>query len=94
MARAQAGAILRLSSIQDRRLGRRAPFAGAGVTVSALYVAGDRDLVVAFRGMDQLIPNLNQFAPGLRQTIMLPGCGHWTQQGRAPGKSIRRWSSS
>ena len=35
-----------------------APFAGAKVTVPALYVAGDRDLVVAFRGMDQLIPNL------------------------------------
>jgi pimeloyl-ACP methyl ester carboxylesterase len=45
----------------------------------ALYVAGDRDLVVAFRGMDQLIPNLSQFGPHLRKTVMLPGCGHWTQ---------------
>jgi pimeloyl-ACP methyl ester carboxylesterase len=32
--------------------------------------------------MDQLIPNLKRFAPGLRKTIMLPGCGHWTQQER------------
>ena len=52
------------------------------ITVPAVYVAGDRDLVVEFRGMDQLIPNLAKFVPGLRRTIMLPGCGHWTQQER------------
>jgi pimeloyl-ACP methyl ester carboxylesterase len=46
-------------------------------------MAGDRDLVVAFRGMDQLIPSLSKFVPQLRGTIMLPGCGHWTQQERA-----------
>jgi pimeloyl-ACP methyl ester carboxylesterase len=33
--------------------------------------------------MDQLIPNLSKFVPELRGTIMLPGCGHWTQQERA-----------
>ena len=33
--------------------------------------------------MDQLIPNLAQHVPNLRRTIMLPGCGHWTQQERA-----------
>jgi pimeloyl-ACP methyl ester carboxylesterase len=60
-----------------------APFAGAKVTVPALYVAGDRDLVVSFRGMDLLIPNLKMFVPQLSKTIMLPGCGHWTQQERA-----------
>jgi pimeloyl-ACP methyl ester carboxylesterase len=32
--------------------------------------------------MDKLIPNLRQFVPQLRKTIMLPGCGHWTQQER------------
>ena len=48
----------------------------------ALYIAGDRDPVVAFPGMDQLIPNLSKFVPQLRETIMLPGCGHWTQQER------------
>ena len=69
-----------------RNIGRNwellAPFAGARVTVPALYVAGDRDLVVAFRGMGQLIPNLKRFVPQLRRTLMLPGCGHWTQQER------------
>ena len=67
----------------DRNWELLAPFAGMRVTVPALYVAGDRDLVVAFRGMDQLIPNLSKFVPQLRATIMLPGCGHWTQQERA-----------
>jgi pimeloyl-ACP methyl ester carboxylesterase len=67
----------------DRNWELLAPFAGARVAVPALYVAGDRDLVVAFRGMDQLIANLAKFVPELRRTIMLPGCGHWTQQERA-----------
>jgi pimeloyl-ACP methyl ester carboxylesterase len=60
-----------------------APYAGAQVTVPALYVAGERDLVVSFRGIDQLLPNLGKFLPNLREKIMLPGCGHWTQQERA-----------
>lgn len=67
----------------DRNWELLAAWKGAKVTVPALYVAGDRDLVVAFRGMDQLLPALKQFVPDLRQTIMLPGCGHWTQQERA-----------
>jgi pimeloyl-ACP methyl ester carboxylesterase len=69
----------------DRNWELMAPFAGARVQVPALYVAGDRDLVVAFRGMDQLIPNLKMLVPNLRRTLMLPGCGHWTQQER-PGE--------
>jgi pimeloyl-ACP methyl ester carboxylesterase len=67
----------------DRNWELLAPFAGAKVNVPALYMAGDRDLVVAFRGMDKLVPNLKNFVPHLRNTIMLPGCGHWTQQERA-----------
>lgn len=66
----------------DRNWELLAPFAGAKVEIPALYVAGDRDLVVSFPGMDQLLPNLKQFVPKLRGTIMLPGCGHWTQQER------------
>ncbi len=66
----------------DRNWELLAPFAGARVDVPALYVAGDRDLVVAFRGMDRLISNLSTFVPRLRKTLVLPGCGHWTQQER------------
>ena len=32
--------------------------------------------------MDKLIANLKTFVPELRATIMLPRCGHWTQQER------------
>jgi pimeloyl-ACP methyl ester carboxylesterase len=32
--------------------------------------------------MDQLLPALKQFVPNLRETIILPECGHWTQQER------------
>jgi pimeloyl-ACP methyl ester carboxylesterase len=66
----------------DRNWQLLAPYAGAKVTVPALYVAGDRDLVMAFRGMDQLLPALPKFVPQLRRTLILPGCGHWTQQER------------
>jgi pimeloyl-ACP methyl ester carboxylesterase len=66
----------------DRNWELMAPFAGARVTIPALYVAGDRDMVVAFPGMDQLLANLKRFVPALRSTLMLPGCGHWTQQER------------
>ena len=59
-----------------------APFDGAQVVVPALYIAGDRDLVVKLKGMDQLLPNLSKFVPKLRRQVMLPGCGHWTQQER------------
>jgi pimeloyl-ACP methyl ester carboxylesterase len=67
----------------DRNWTLLAPFAGARVTVPALYVVGDRDLVVSFRGMAQLLANLTRFVPHLRKSVMLPGCGHWTQQERA-----------
>jgi len=66
----------------DRNWELLAPYAGARVEVPALYVAGDRDVVVAFPGMDRLLPNLTQFVPQLRPIMMLPGCGHWTQQER------------
>jgi pimeloyl-ACP methyl ester carboxylesterase len=66
----------------DRSWELLAPFAGAQVRVPALYIAGDRDLVVAFRGMNLILANLPNSVPQLRATVMLPGCGHWTQQER------------
>jgi pimeloyl-ACP methyl ester carboxylesterase len=67
----------------DRNWELLAPFAGARVTVPALYMAGDLDLVVAFPRMKEVIADLKRFIPELRGSIMLPGCGHWTQQERA-----------
>ena len=67
----------------DRNWELLAPYAGAKVTVPALYVAGDRDLVVTFPGTEQTLANLPSTVPQLRRQLMLPGCGHWTQQERA-----------
>jgi pimeloyl-ACP methyl ester carboxylesterase len=67
----------------DRNWELLAPVSGVRVAVPAFYIVGDRDLVLAFRGMDQIIANLSKFVPQLRGTLLLPGCGHWTQQERA-----------
>jgi len=66
----------------DRNWELMAPFAGLKITVPALLIAGDRDLVLAFRGMDQVISNLPKNVPKLQKTLILPGCGQWTQQER------------
>jgi pimeloyl-ACP methyl ester carboxylesterase len=65
----------------DRGWELMASFAGATVTVPALYMAGDRDFVAAVYSQD--IAKQSALVPKLRPTIILPGCGHWTQQERA-----------
>jgi pimeloyl-ACP methyl ester carboxylesterase len=59
-----------------------APFAGLKIKIPALLIAGDRDLVLAFRGIDQVIAHLPRNVPKLQKALILPGCGHWTQQER------------
>jgi pimeloyl-ACP methyl ester carboxylesterase len=66
----------------DRNWELLAPWSGAKVTVPALYVTGDQDLVLKRAGMAQFLENLARYVPGLRRKIVLPGCGHWTQQER------------
>jgi epoxide hydrolase A/B len=66
----------------DRNWELMAPFAGAKVQIPALFMTGDKDLVYKFPGAEQLIANLVQFVPKLKKTVILPGCGHWTQQER------------
>jgi pimeloyl-ACP methyl ester carboxylesterase len=66
----------------DRNWELLAPYARAQVQVPALYMAGDRDLVLSFPGMRELLPSLSRFVPKLQRTVILPGCGHWTQQER------------
>jgi pimeloyl-ACP methyl ester carboxylesterase len=57
-----------------------APYRGAHITVPACFVAGDRDLVVL---MNQAIyDGMPSEVPDLRTNLLLPGCGHWTQQER------------
>ena len=66
----------------DRNWELTAPFVGLKVKVPALYVAGDLDLVVGFTGIEKLIASLKQHVADLRDIVILPGCGHWTQQER------------
>jgi pimeloyl-ACP methyl ester carboxylesterase len=66
----------------DRNWELLAPFDGVPVEVPALYIAGDRDPVVKFPGMHRNIADLPKFVPQLRDVIMLPGCGHITQEER------------
>jgi pimeloyl-ACP methyl ester carboxylesterase len=66
----------------DRGWELLAAFSGAAVTVPALYMAGDRDFVASAFSQD--IARQSAWVPKLRPAIMLPGCGHWTQQERAP----------
>ncbi|MEU6402788.1 alpha/beta hydrolase [Streptomyces sp. NPDC046985] len=67
----------------DRNWELTAPWAGAAVTVPALYVYGDRDPVPAFPGAPEFIESLPDRMPSLwRAPLVLEGCGHWTQQER------------
>jgi pimeloyl-ACP methyl ester carboxylesterase len=67
----------------DRNWELLAPFDGLTVTVPALYIVGDCDPVIKFPGMDRHVAELVKFVPQLRRTIILPGCGHLTQEERA-----------
>ncbi len=67
----------------DRNWELLAPFEGAKVTVPALYMVGDRDLIMAFPGMDRAIANLANNVPRLRGKFILADCGHLAQQERA-----------
>ena len=64
----------------DRNWELTAPWAGAGIQAPALYMIGDLDLLMTFRAMDRLLPNLQRVIPGLKEKIIVPGCGHWIQR--------------
>jgi pimeloyl-ACP methyl ester carboxylesterase len=66
----------------DRNWELFAPFAGAQISVPALFIGGDRDIVLDFPGVRQRVTSMQQFVPQLRGATILPDCGHWTQQER------------
>jgi pimeloyl-ACP methyl ester carboxylesterase len=45
----------------------------------ALYVYGDREIVVRFPGRAEMIANLTQLVPKALPPVVLPGVGHWLQ---------------
>jgi pimeloyl-ACP methyl ester carboxylesterase len=54
----------------------------APVTVPALFMAGERDLVVSVPGAREALHRMKNDVPELRDVLLLPGCGHWIQQER------------
>lgn len=66
----------------DRNWRLTAAWSGATLQVPGLYITGDRDVVHAMPGVCDLVPVLPQLYPTLREPVVLPGCGHWTQQER------------
>ncbi|MGW4498222.1 alpha/beta fold hydrolase [Micromonospora sp. NPDC004336] len=66
----------------DRNWALTAPWHDAAVLPPALYVTGDRDTASTLPGGKELIAGTSTVVPNLRKAIVLPGCGHWTQQER------------
>ncbi len=64
----------------DRDWDELPQLAGAHVQQPALFIAGERDGVIAMNPSG--IETMKQHVPNLRGVVMLPGAGHWTQQER------------
>ena len=64
----------------DRTWELMAAYKDAKIMQPALYVAGDRDLVLI--RSKAAVDHLAQNVPNLKKVVILPGCGHWTQQER------------
>ena len=69
--------------VMDRNWELTAPWAGARVMTPAMYIVGADDMLLRFRGMDKLVPNLEMFVPNLREKIIVPDSGHWIQRQRS-----------
>lgn len=66
----------------DRNWELSAAWHRAPVPQPALFVAGEKDLVITAPGTREYLPHMAKYVPKLRKTVLLPGCGHWTQQER------------
>jgi pimeloyl-ACP methyl ester carboxylesterase len=64
----------------DRNWELLACFSGMKIMIPALYVVGERDVGLSIPGMREIISEMPSLVPMLDQTIILPGCGLWTQQ--------------
>jgi pimeloyl-ACP methyl ester carboxylesterase len=57
-----------------------AAFRGAHIKVPACFVAGEADVVIVAN--PDIYESFPSEVPDLRTNLLLPGCGHWTQQER------------
>ncbi len=56
------------------------------VKVPTLFIAGEKDMVIAHATKEQLEAGISRVVPDLRGVMLFPGIGHWVQQ-EAPGKT-------
>lgn len=54
--------------------------AGVQVGVPALFIAGEKDIVIAGANAETLTASMSRVVPDLRGVVLLPGAGHWVQQ--------------
>jgi pimeloyl-ACP methyl ester carboxylesterase len=57
-------------------------FEGRRIAQPALFIGGERDLVLSMMGRRDFVAAMKAQIPDLRGADVLPGCGHWTQQER------------
>lgn len=73
------------------------PYKGRRITLPALFIAGDKDPAFTGFGMvDDPVERMRAWVPGLDQALILPGCGHWTQQERPSqvSSALAEWLAS
>ncbi len=66
----------------DRDFAYLSGFNGRLIEQPALFIGGERDLVLTMFGRVDFLPLMKAQIPDLRGWDVLPGCGHWTQQER------------
>lgn len=66
----------------DRNWELQVSLEGKTVEIPALYIVGECDVGLSIPGMREIIAAMPHFVPRLKETIVLPGCGHWAPQER------------
>ena len=64
----------------DRTWELKAPWTRTGVKTPALFITGDRDLIIGFPGVKAYVSkNFKSLVPNLKEVVILKG-GHFIQQ--------------
>lgn len=53
---------------------------GVKVNIPTLFIAGERDVVIAGATQEQLTASMSRVVEDLRGVILIPEIGHWVQQ--------------
>lgn len=64
----------------DRNWALLSPWNGAPVTVPAMYLAGEQDITYRIARETGGLTDMEETVTDLRETIVIPGCGHWVNQ--------------